>query len=87
VWLDTYGSATCVEYLGIGIYGNRITAPHVNADELGRALMVVVGDGSERARLIRHRAEDLGEICQESRGTQVACDVIMEFVEVQTRLG
>lgn len=85
-WLDTYATATCAEYLGIGVYGNKKGAPHINGDELGNALNTVIGDGSERSRAIIQRAHDLGMICRRTEGRKVACAEIVKFAEAQQLL-
>lgn len=38
-WFDCYDFASRAEWLGIGVYGNRAVAPHVEAEEFGRALI------------------------------------------------
>lgn len=50
-----------MEYLGIGIYGNKRTAPNWTAEELGPALLKMVG-GSEEAVEMRRKAKELAAI-------------------------
>ena len=77
VWFDTYDTATKIDYLGIGVIGNRSSAPHVNGLEFGRALRSVVDD-EPKANLIRKNAHTLGIVCQRKEGRMVACEKIIE---------
>jgi UDP:flavonoid glycosyltransferase YjiC (YdhE family) len=54
-----YDYATRVEYLGIGIWGNKLGAPDWTAEELREAFLAVL-DNSSRAQKIRKSAEELG---------------------------
>ena len=82
VWYDTYDFAERAERLGIGIYGNRRSAPGANAAEFGKALQIVVGDGRVRAEAIRERAMALAVICQKAGGRATACAKMMEMAGV-----
>ena len=77
VWFDTYDNATKVDYLGIGMTGNRTSAPHVDGLEFGHALRSVV-DGGPRSDAIHKKAQSLGAICQRKEGRVVACQKIIE---------
>ncbi|OGM39469.1 UDP-glucoronosyl and UDP-glucosyl transferase family protein [Aspergillus bombycis] len=55
VWLDTYDFALRAEWLGIGIWASRKTAPGVNGPELGQALIRVLS-------VFFHCAPDNGHI-------------------------
>ena len=79
-WLDTFDFANRVEYLGIGVYGSRKSAPRVESKELSRALMRVMGDGEEAARL-KAKAEELAQIVGKVGGRVKACDRIIEILE------
>lgn len=79
VWYDTYDFANRVEYLSIGRWASKTTAPHVDADEFSRAVMAVVDKGEE-GRRIRVRARELGEVCQKAGGRKRACAKIIELV-------
>ncbi|KAL4910006.1 hypothetical protein BDW74DRAFT_46635 [Aspergillus multicolor] len=70
VWLDTYDFAARVEYLGVGVRGNRKAAPHLEGEELGTAIcqaMNGIGTG-----VMSKKAKELqGHIlAQESSQTQ-----------------
>lgn len=78
VWFDTYAFAARVEWLGIGIYGNRKTAPAVNPQELGRALVRVVG-GGEEAEEMKRKAGAIRLEVGEVEGRVVAYESILRF--------
>ncbi|KAL4968609.1 uncharacterized protein BDV14DRAFT_187709 [Aspergillus stella-maris] len=51
VWFDTYDYASRVEYLKIGVWASKKSAPGINAPELGKAfLRVLNGDQSPTMR-------------------------------------
>lgn len=75
VWFDTYDFAARVEYLGIGVYGNRNTAPAVSGIELGCALNRVLASGESEVMLQKAKmiASKLGPV----EGRVVACEEIL----------
>lgn len=77
MWYDTYDFATRVEWLRIGVWGNRSVAPRVDGRELGQALVrVVASDDSVRMFLeAQEIASKLGE------GRVIACEKIIELVD------
>jgi UDP:flavonoid glycosyltransferase YjiC (YdhE family) len=79
-WMDTFDFANRVEYLGIGVYGSRNTSPRIEADELSRALMRVMGDGKEAA-LMKAKAKELAEVTGKVGGRVRACEKIIEILE------
>ncbi|PBK62377.1 UDP-Glycosyltransferase/glycogen phosphorylase [Armillaria solidipes] len=78
MWYDCYDYAARIEWLGIGIYGNKKSAPRVEASELSRALIKVIGGGDEAARF-RAAAKSLAEDTRNYSGQVMACDKIMEL--------
>lgn len=84
VWYDTYDFANRVEYLGIGLWASKITAPHIDADDFSRAVMAVVDKGEAGLRR-RVRARELGEVCQKAGGRERACAKIIELVESEPK--
>lgn len=78
-WLDTFEFANRVEYLGIGIYGSRASAPRVEAGELSRALMRVLDAGDEASRM-KWKATQLAEISGRVGGRVKACEKIVELL-------
>jgi UDP:flavonoid glycosyltransferase YjiC (YdhE family) len=78
--MDTFDFANRVEYLGIGVYGSRNTSPRVEAVELSKALMRVMGHGKE-ASLMKTKARKLAEIIGQVGGRVRACDKIVEILE------
>lgn len=96
MWYDCYGElsaskwnlierkdyAARVEWLGIGVYGNKKSAPGVEASELVRALIRIVGEGDEAARF-RAAAKSLAEDTRKYSGQVMACDKIMELARMK----
>ncbi|KAH8881786.1 UDP-Glycosyltransferase/glycogen phosphorylase [Thozetella sp. PMI_491] len=75
-WWDTYEYAARVEYLGIGRFANKQSAPRASAPELEEALIHVLGDVK-----MRRRAEELADACRRhGEGRVIAHDRIVELV-------
>ncbi|KAJ8120421.1 hypothetical protein O1611_g10370 [Lasiodiplodia mahajangana] len=94
MWYDTFDYATRIEYLGIGVYGNREAGRNcvvnkenyqaplmVAGQEFGDALLQVVGraKGDEKADAMRQKAAQLGELCRRSGGRIEAARIITEL--------
>ncbi|KAF5373765.1 hypothetical protein D9758_000857 [Tetrapyrgos nigripes] len=75
VWYDTYDYARRAEYLGIGLFGSVNSAPGADAEEFGRALIRVIGDGSFAAK-----AQALAQSCGNGVGRKLAADKILGFI-------
>ena len=75
-WGDLYDNAVRVEYLGLGIYGNKTRPPAVGAVEFGAALLRIVGPGPE-SEGFRQRACKVGELCRAAGGRKTAVDIIL----------
>ncbi|THU81034.1 UDP-Glycosyltransferase/glycogen phosphorylase [Dendrothele bispora CBS 962.96] len=61
VWIDTYDFARRVEFLGIGVYGSKTSAPGADAEEFGQALLRVVGvSGVENGHGVRQSITEVG---------------------------
>lgn len=70
--------AARIEWLGIVIHGNKNVTSGIEAIELGRALIRIVGDGDEAVRF-RAVAKELGEDTQRYSGRVIAYDKILEL--------
>lgn len=81
VWLDTYNIASQLEYIGAGIWANRGSAPGVDSQALGRAILDVLGNG-EQSIAFRKRAHELGEVCRAGGGRNKASAKILEMLGV-----
>ncbi|KAL4777532.1 hypothetical protein BDW60DRAFT_213096 [Aspergillus nidulans var. acristatus] len=57
VWFDTYDFAARVEYLGVGVWGSKTSAPAINGPELGEALLCVLH--SDESSTIRDKAKTI----------------------------
>ena len=79
VWCDTYDFARHVEFLGVGVWGNKEVAPHVGAEEVAGAVLRVVGLEEEHER-IRRKARELGEVCERAGGRRKAAETVFEMV-------
>ena len=71
VWWDTYEYAARVEWLGIGLIGNRGVAPGVQGAQFGDALTRAVQDAG-----MRTKARELGQACSRCEGRVVAAEEI-----------
>jgi UDP:flavonoid glycosyltransferase YjiC (YdhE family) len=80
VWMDTFDFANRVEYLEIGVFGSRNHCPRVEANELSKALMRVMGDGKE-ATTMKLQAKELASIAGKVGGRVKACEKIIELLE------
>ncbi|KAF8550450.1 UDP-Glycosyltransferase/glycogen phosphorylase [Imleria badia] len=80
VWFDTYDYAQRAEFLNIGIFGSKTSAPGVRAEEFGRALVRVTGD-SEEAVKFRTSAKHLKELCRtKGNGRKLASVAVLKEV-------
>lgn len=71
MWVDLYDYATRVEWLGIGVWGNKISAPYWTAEEISAAFKRVLGNETT-ASSIRQKAFELGRISKKDPGRFVA---------------
>jgi hypothetical protein len=74
VWYDTFSYAAKVEFLGLGVYGNKGSEPGVTNAGFTKALTTVLAD-----RVIREKAKAIGDLCRKMVGREVACDQITEL--------
>ncbi|KAL4789933.1 hypothetical protein BDV19DRAFT_394536 [Aspergillus venezuelensis] len=79
VWFDTYDYASRVEYLGIGVWANKKSAPAINAPELGKAFLRVLS--SEESPTMRQEARFIASKLLSSEGRVVACEKLIELME------
>lgn len=63
LWVDLYDYAVRVEYLGIGVWGNKLTAPNWTSEGLSSAFQRVLGTSDEAIR-VREKAKNLGKVAQ-----------------------
>ncbi|KAK2051474.1 family 1 glycosyltransferase [Colletotrichum caudatum] len=77
VWADTYDFAHRAEFLGIGKFGNRKSAPMHETIELGAALQqVIIG---ERAKGFQERAQHIAALrLERGEGRDVAARYILK---------
>jgi hypothetical protein len=71
-----------VENLGIGINGSKYSAPIVDREFLGRALVEITDEKNEKGRGIKTRAKDLAKAMERYKGRKVAADKILELSEL-----
>lgn len=93
MWYDTFDYATRVEYLGIGVYGNRnvgrncvvtdnenyVSPNLIDGQEFGAALLKTVGKRKGDADDIRRRAQQLGDTCRKSGGRVDSARIITDL--------
>ncbi|KAF8555817.1 UDP-Glycosyltransferase/glycogen phosphorylase [Imleria badia] len=78
VWFDTYDYAQRAEFLNIGIFGSKTSAPGVRAEEFSRALVRVTRD-SEEAVKFRTSAKRLKDVCRaKGNGRELATATILK---------
>jgi predicted GTPase len=80
MWVDLYDFATRVEYLGVGLWPSKTSAPGWDATALGVAMVKVVED-NETSRAMRRIANELRETCQKNQGRRVAARKILEMID------
>lgn len=85
-WFDTYGNATCAEYLNVGIYANKSCAPDISTKEFGNALRILFDENDARGKGIRATARALGDRCRRLDGREVAAKTILRFAGVDEYL-
>ncbi|KAK4684396.1 hypothetical protein P7C73_g5781, partial [Tremellales sp. Uapishka_1] len=86
-WFDCHDFGIRAEWLGIGKWGNKHTAPKISQKEVSKALLTVVGatPGSCEAGEIYRKAKKAAEIVKEYQGgrggSEVAADYIWDLVK------
>ncbi|KAL4778686.1 diacylglycerol acyltransferase-domain-containing protein [Aspergillus varians] len=73
-WQDCYENAARAEWLGIGVYANKTRAPDISGQELSRALIKVLGNGS-----YLQKAAKLQKLCQQKEGRVAAAERIADL--------
>lgn len=63
---------------GIGVWGSRISAPDIEAAELGNAFLAVLGNSSEAVRM-RLNAKKFAKKFEGKPGRDRAADIIAEL--------
>ena len=63
--------------MGVGLYGNKSSAPGVNATELGQALSRVTDMRNEGLKM-KERALWIAERCRKAGGRKAAVDFILQ---------
>ena len=72
--------AVRAEYAGIGIYGNRIVAPGIDATEFGAAISRLLSPTEEAANFVQN-AKEIGELCRKAPGKKGVVGKILEIAE------
>ncbi|KAF7176537.1 hypothetical protein CNMCM7691_002855 [Aspergillus felis] len=73
-WQDCYENAARAEWLGIGVYGNKSRAPNIDAKELSKALLKVMGNPSYKTKAL-----ELAKLCHKKEGRVAAAEKIVEL--------
>ncbi|KAL4897944.1 hypothetical protein BDV59DRAFT_190711 [Aspergillus ambiguus] len=84
VWFDTFDYAQRVEYLGIGVWGSRKTAPAVQGQELGEALVRVLV--SDEGTTMQKKAKTLVSQLGPKEGRVVASSLIIHIIMASERV-
>lgn len=81
MWFDLYAMAQRVEYHGLGIYASQSSAPHIDADELSRAMLLIMDPANARGAAIRRTAKAMAETTGKYGGRESAAERILALVE------
>ncbi|KAK2764535.1 hypothetical protein FQN54_009230 [Arachnomyces sp. PD_36] len=76
VWWDTYEFTARAEWLGIGAHGSRGSAPEVEASELSKTIIRVLGDEGMMVR-----AKEIRTICRKGEGRVIACEKLIAWAK------
>ncbi|KAL2848801.1 hypothetical protein BJY01DRAFT_233777 [Aspergillus pseudoustus] len=74
VWYDTYDFAQRVEYLGVGVWGSKMSAPAINGPELGKAIIRVLH--GEESLSMQERAKSIAAKIGTTEGRVLAQDTM-----------
>ena len=78
LWVDLYEFAVLAEYLGVGIYASKQTAPEWTVEELSSASLRVL-DGGPDAVAMAAKAQELGMIAKKEEGRNCAAREIAKL--------
>lgn len=76
MWMDCYDYGNLVEYIGVGVWPSRHTAPEWNVEDLSAAILKVI-DGGEEGAAIRAKAKTVGG--EAPKGRNVAADIVAKL--------
>lgn len=79
LWVDLYDYAIRTEWLGVGIWGSRKTAPFWTADELESAFMKILTKTKESTKM-RARAKEVGAVTRKSGGRKMAAKIVVDYM-------
>jgi UDP:flavonoid glycosyltransferase YjiC (YdhE family) len=82
LWFDTFDFAERVELLGIGINGSKHSAPKIDPEFLGKALVEITDEQNEKGKATVTRAKDLAKVMDRYKGRKAAADKILELSEL-----
>ncbi|EPS45087.1 hypothetical protein H072_900 [Dactylellina haptotyla CBS 200.50] len=80
-WFDNYDMAARAEWLGVGVWASRRTAPDENAEELVAGILAVLED-TPRAAKIKESCSKYARISQASGGRKQAADKIGDYARL-----
>jgi UDP:flavonoid glycosyltransferase YjiC (YdhE family) len=82
LWFDTFDFAERVDFLGIGIYGSRFTAPRIDAEILGKSLVTITDEKNEKGRAMVSRAKELARTMGRYKGRKAAAEKLLVLSEL-----
>jgi hypothetical protein len=71
-WYDTYDYAAKVEWLGVGVFGNKRCAPGIEGSEFAKALEKGLETG------MAEKAVEVGKVCGRKEGRKEVAKMILE---------
>ena len=77
-WPDCFENATRAEWLGVGVFGNKKSAPGSSRAELREALLKVLGD-----KAYAEKAQALARRFCKTEGRKIACEKLVELAEAE----
>ncbi|KFY46748.1 hypothetical protein V494_00348 [Pseudogymnoascus sp. VKM F-4513 (FW-928)] len=82
-WFDLYTMAARVEYLNIGFYASKASAPNLNATEIADGLITALDMNPDniKGEEMRQNALRLGEVTRAYGGVKAAVDKIVELAK------
>lgn len=80
MWLDLYNFATLAEYLGVGIWPTKSTAPRWDPEDLAEGLLAALS--GDKAESMKEKAKALGDEAKKYGGRNCAAKEISRLAKL-----
>lgn len=77
--MDCYDIAVRAEWLGVGLWASRNSAPDWTAEEVGAAFLRATGDGEEVVNM-RRKAKEYQRLLGSKPGRDIAAQTIVDYM-------